>query len=162
MWRLLHRYTSGPHATSKESLLHLYGAREYACMMKSVPVSLAFRSSLSNVPLILLSLVALISFLMSIFWLGLWFRVVILWRVSYFFGVVFLNCGHLRRPPKVKMMSGRASPSTTTLAALSTNSLYSMSVCDLTLPMCVWSCFESIVLNSWSMNCSRSLCRWWL
>jgi hypothetical protein len=62
----------------------------------------------------------------------------------------------------VKVMSGRASPSTTALAVTSASSLYYMSVCDLTLTMCVRSCFESLVLNSWLVSWSRSLCSRWL
>ena len=62
----------------------------------------------------------------------------------------------------VKVMSGRASLSTTALAVSSASSLYSMSVYDLPLPMCVRSCLESLVLNSWSVSWSRFLCRCWL
>ena len=38
---LLQRLTCAPPATSYESLRHLYGDREYDCMLKSVPVALA-------------------------------------------------------------------------------------------------------------------------
>jgi len=71
----------------------MYGTREYACMLKSVLVSLVFWSSLPKMPFILLSLLALISLLMS------FFRLVILWMVSDLFGAVVLICGHVRRPP---------------------------------------------------------------
>ena len=37
----LHLYTCDPHATSYASRLDLYGDCEYACMLKSVHVSLA-------------------------------------------------------------------------------------------------------------------------
>ena len=77
-------------------------------------------------------------------------------------------CGHVRRPPiggsassKV-MMSGKFSPSTTALAALSAVLLYSTSVCDFTFPICVLSCLWSLSFSSWFMSCRRSLCRCWL
>jgi len=84
--------------------------------------------------------------------------------------VADLICGHVRRSPmggggssaSVKVISGRASPSTAALAVTSASLLYYMSVCDLTLPMCVRSCFESLILNSWLVRWSTSLCRWWL
>ncbi len=85
--------------------------------------------------------------------------------VSGLLGVVLLICGHVLRPPTVGSassngMCGGASPSTTALAAaLSPASFYSMSVCDLTLPMCVLSCFISLALSSWSVRFRRSLCR---
>ena len=58
---------------------------------------------------------------------------------------VCLIYGHVRRPPIVgsassNVMSGVVSPSTTALAALFDVSLYSTSLCDLTFPMCVFSC----------------------
>ena len=79
-------------------------------------------------------------------------------------GVVLLICGHVLRPPtggsaSSNMVSGGASPSTTSLAASSAASLYSMSVCDLTLPMCVLRCFVSLDLSSWPVRFRRSLCR---
>jgi len=79
-------------------------------------------------------------------------------------GVLLLICGHVLRPPKggsasSNMVSGGAPPSTTSLAASSAASLYSMSVCDLTLPMCVLRCFVSLVLSNWSVRFRRSLCR---
>ena len=52
-FRLL-RYICVPHATSYESLLHLYGDFECAWMLKSVPVSLAFLSSSPKMPLVVL------------------------------------------------------------------------------------------------------------
>ncbi len=61
-----------------------------------------------------------------------------------------------------KVMSGSVSPSTTDLAALSAVSLYSTSVCDLTFPICVLSCFSSLAFSSWFVRCKRSLWRWWL
>jgi hypothetical protein len=42
------------------------------------------------------------------------------------------------------VMSGKFSPSTTALSALSAVSLYSTSVCDLTFPMCFLSCLWSL------------------
>ena len=65
-------------------------------------------------------------------------------------------CGHVRRPliggsAQSKVTSNGASPSTTALAAVSADSLNSMFVCDLTLPMCVWSCFAFIALSNWSL-----------
>jgi len=73
--------------------------------------------------------------------------------VSGVFGVVCLISGHVRRPPMAgsassNVMSGGASPSTAALAAVSAASLSSMSVCDLTLPMCVLSCFMSLARSS--------------
>jgi len=41
LYFFLHLYTCDPQATSHASRLDLYGDYEYACMMKSVPVSLA-------------------------------------------------------------------------------------------------------------------------
>ena len=84
--------------------------------------------------------------------------------VSRLLGVVLLICGHDLKPPtggsaSSNVMSGGASSSTTSLAALSAASLYSMSVCDLTLPMCVLRCFVSLALSSWYVRFSRSLCR---
>ena len=38
---LLHLHTGDPQATSYASRLDLYGDCEYACMLKSIPVSLA-------------------------------------------------------------------------------------------------------------------------
>ena len=73
--------------------MYLYGAREYACMQKLVPVSLTSCIGLANMHVVLLSLVALIAFLMS------FLRLVILWMVSDLFGAVFLICGHVRRLP---------------------------------------------------------------
>ncbi len=46
------------------------------------------------------------------------------------------------------VMSGGTSPSTTALVAVSAASLYSMSVCDLTLPMCVLSCYMCLARSS--------------
>ena len=71
-----------------------------------------------------------------------------------FLGVVLLICGHVLRPPtggsaSSNVMSGGASSSTTALYTLAVASLYSMSVCDLTLPMCVLSYFLSLALSSW-------------
>jgi hypothetical protein len=64
-----------------------------------------------------------------------------------------LICGHVRRPPtggsvSSNVMSGEASPSTTALAAVSAASLYSMSLCNVTSPMCVLSCFMSLARSS--------------
>ncbi len=63
--------------------MYLYGAREYACMQKLVPVSLTSCIGLANMHVVLLSLVALIAFLMS------FLRLVILWMVSNLFLVRF-------------------------------------------------------------------------
>jgi hypothetical protein len=57
------------------------------------------------------------------------------------------------------VISGVFSPSTTDLAALSSVLMYSTSVCDLTFPMCVFSCLESLSFSSWFMSCRRSLWR---
>jgi len=38
-------------------------------------------------------------------------------------------------------------------------SLYSISVCDLTFPMCVFSCLEFLSFRSWFVSCRRSLWR---
>jgi hypothetical protein len=84
--------------------------------------------------------------------------------VSALLGVVLLIRGHVLRPLTGESASSNvmfrvASPSTTCLAASSAASLYYMSVCDLTLPMCVLRCFISLTLNSWSVRFNRSLCR---
>ena len=81
------------------------------------------------------------------------FRLVIFRVMSGLSGAVCLICDHVRRPPmggsaSSNVMSGETSPSTTALAAVSAASLYSMFVCDLTLPMCVWSCFVSLARSS--------------
>jgi hypothetical protein len=116
---LLQRWTCVLHATSYESRRHLYGDRECACMLKSVPVSLAaFRSALKTPLVVMLCDVSLVSFLMPIF------RLIILRMVSGLSGVVRLIYSHVRRPPmggsaSSNVMSGGASPSTTTLAAVS-------------------------------------------
>ena len=78
-----------------------------------------------------------------------------------------LICGYMRRPPigesaSSKVMSGKLSPSTTALAALSAVLLYSTSVRDLTFPICVLSCLWSLSFSSWFVSCRRSLCRCWL
>ena len=78
-----------------------------------------------------------------------------------------LICGHVRRPPiggsaSSKVRSGCLSPSTTDLAALPAVSFYSTSVCDLTFPICVLSCFWSLSFSSWLVSCRRSLWRCWL
>jgi len=67
--------------------------------------------------------------------------------------VVCLICGNVRRPTTCgsassNVMSGGASPCTTAHAAVSAASFYSMSVCDLTLTMCVLSCFISLARSS--------------
>ena len=123
-----------------------------------MPVSLVVFRSAPKTRLVVVCVVSLIYFFMPVFML------VSFIMVSGLFGVVCLICGHIRRPPtggsaSLNVMSGGASPSTTALAALSAASLYSMSVCDLTLPMCVLSCFLSLALSSWSVRLRRSLCR---
>ncbi len=92
------------------------------------------------------------------------FRLVSFFMVSGLSDVFLLICCHVLRPPtggsaSSNVMSGMASPSTTCLAASSAASLCYMSVCDLTLPMCVLRCFASLALSSWSVRFSRSLCR---
>ena len=62
---LLYLYTCDHQATSYASRLDLYGDCEYACILKSVPVSLASGRSLPKAPLIVaVLLVSLSSFLM--------------------------------------------------------------------------------------------------
>jgi hypothetical protein len=156
----LHRYTCDPHATSYPSRMYVFGGCENACMMKSDPVSLASLRRLPKTPLRgTVLLVCFSSFLI------LALRLVICWMFPGLFGGVCLICGHVRRPPihgsaSLNTVSGAVSPSTTALAALSVVSFYSTSVCDLTFPMCVFSCFESLSRSSWLVSCRRSLCRW--
>jgi len=128
-------------------------------MLKFVPLSLAACRSLPKTPLVAIFF-PLISFLMPVF------RLVVLWMMSGLLGEFCLICGQMRRPPigglaSSNVMSGGASPSTTALVAVSADSLYSMSVCDLILHMWVWSWFASLAhLRSWSVWWSRSLCMW--
>ena len=101
-----------------------------------MPVSLAVFSSAPNIPLVVVYVVSLIAASMSVFIL------VSFMMVSGLLGVVRLICGHVMRPPtggsvSSNVMSGGASPSTTALAALLAASLYSMSVCNLNLPIYV-------------------------
>ena len=108
-------------------------------------------------------LVCFSSFLMFFYAL----RLVSFLICSGLFGGVCLICGHVRRPPiggsaSANMMPGVVSPSTNDLAALSVVSLYSTSVCDLTFPMCVFVCLESLSFSSWFVSWRRSLCRCWL
>ncbi len=126
---------------------HLYGDCECACMLKSVPVSHAVFSRVANTPFVVMVIVSLIAVFMPVFML-VSFRM-----MSVFPGVVYLICGHVRRPSTGGSASsnvtlGVTSPSTTALAVESASSLYSMSVCDLTLPMCVLSCFLSLARSS--------------
>ncbi len=89
-----------PQATSCESLRHLFGVREYACMLKSAPVDLAAWKSGSKTSLVvLMCCVSLIAFFIPVL------RLVILSMVSGLFGCVRLISGHVRRPP----MGGSAS-----------------------------------------------------
>ncbi len=116
-------------------------------MLKSVPVSLAAYGSTPKIPLVIVDVVSLIVLFMSVFTL------VSFWMVSGLSGGVCLICGHLRRPPtcgsaSLNVMSSGTSPSTTALATVSAASLYSMSVCDSTLPICVLSCLVSQVRSS--------------
>ena len=72
---------------------------------------------------------------------------------SSLFAGLCLICGHVRRPPiggsaSSNVMSSVCSPSTIALAILSAVSLYSTSVCDLTFPMCDFSCLASLALSS--------------
>ena len=119
---LLQRYTGVPQATSYESRRQLYGDCECACILKSVPVSLAVFSNAPNIPLVVVYYVSLIVVLMPVCML-VSFRM-----VSGLIGVMCLICGHVRRPPtggsaSSNVMSGGASPSTTALAALPAASL---------------------------------------
>jgi hypothetical protein len=141
----LQRYTCSPHATSYESRRYLYGYCECVCMLKSVPVSLAFFSSSPKMPLDVVYVFSLIVVLMPVF-ISVSFTM-----VSGLLGAVLLICGHVLRPPTCgsassNVMFVEASPSTTALAALSAASLYSMSLRDLTLPMCVLRCFFLLLL----------------
>ncbi len=116
-------------------------------MLKFVPVSLAVFSRAAKAPFVVVVVVSLIDVFIPVFML-VSFRM-----MSGYSGVVCLICGHVRRPPTDGYASsnvtfGVTSPSTTALAAESVSSLYSMSVCDLTLPMCVLSCFVSLARSS--------------
>ena len=116
-------------------------------MLKCELVSLAVFSSAPKIPLAVVDVVSLIAVFMPVFIL-VSFRM-----VSGLSCVVCFICGHDRRPPMggstpSNMMSGGASPSTTALAAVSAALLYSMSVCDFTLHMCVFSCLISLVLKT--------------
>jgi hypothetical protein len=84
------------------------------------------------------------------------FWLVALYMMSGFFGEVRLICGQARRPPiggsaSSKAMSDGASPSIIALAAVSIDSLHSMSMCDVTLPMWSRSCFASLALRSYGL-----------
>ena len=73
-----------------------------------------------------------------------------------------LICGQVRRPPigrsaSSKVMSGKTSPYTTALAALSAVLLYSTSVWGLTFPMCVFKCLWPLSFSSYVVSCRRSL-----
>ena len=57
----LNLYTCGPHATSYASRLDLYGDCEYACIPKSIPVSLASCRSLPETPLVVAVLLMCLS-----------------------------------------------------------------------------------------------------
>ncbi len=86
---------------------------------------------------------------------------------SGLFGEVCLICGHARRPPiggsaSSNVMPDVVFPSTTALAALFDVALYSTSVCDLTFPMCVFSCLEYHSFRIWFVSWRKSLCRCWL
>jgi hypothetical protein len=137
-----------PQATSYEFPRHLNGPREYARMIKSVPLALAvWRSVPKTFFFVVFWFVTLIAFFMPVL------KLVILWILSGLFGVVRLIYGHAQRPPiegsaSSNMMSGRTFPSTTALTVTPADSLHYMSVCDLTFPMCVWSCFVSLALRS--------------
>jgi len=158
----LHLYTCDPHATSYASRQDQYGDCEYACILKYVPVSLASCRSLPKTPLVAaVLLVSLSSFLMHAL------RLVSFLMCSALLGGLCLISVYVRRPSiggsaSSNVMSGVFLPSTTALAALSAVSLYSTSVCDLTSPMCVFSCLESLAFSSWFVSCRRSLWRCWL
>jgi hypothetical protein len=86
-------YTCVPQATSYESRRHLYGVCECACMLKSVPVSIAFFCSAPKIPLVVVYFFSLIVVLMPVFIL------VSFMMVSGLFGLVRLTCGHVLRSP---------------------------------------------------------------
>ena len=131
-------------------------------MLKCVPVSLASLRSLPKTPLVgTVLLVCFSSFLIPAL------RLVIFCMFSGLFGGVCLICGHVRRPPisgpaSSNMVSGAVSPSPTALAVLMVDSLHSTSVCDLTFPMCVFSCLESLYRRNLFVSCRRSVYRWCL
>jgi hypothetical protein len=131
-------------------------------MLKYVPESLAACRSFPKTPFVAaVLLVCLSSFMMHVL------RLVSFLMCSGLLVGFSLICGHVRRPPiggsaSSKVMSGKFSPSTTALAALSAVSLYFTSVCDLTFPICVLSCLCSLSFSSWFVSCRRSLCRCWL
>ncbi len=73
----------------------MYGAREHACMLKSVPAVLAAcRSALKTPLVVVLCVVSFIAFFMPVL------RLVILNMVSGLYGIVHLICGHVRRKKK--------------------------------------------------------------
>ncbi len=124
-------------------------------MLKSLPVSLAACRSSPKTPLVFaILLVCFSSFLI------LALRFVSFWMFSGMLGVLYLICGHVRRPPIGRsafsnVMSGVYSPSTAAFAALSAVSLNSTSVCDLTFPMCVLSCLWCLSFSSWFVSRKR-------
>ena len=82
-------------------------------------------------------------------------------------GRLCLICDHVRRPPfggstSSNVMSDVFPLSPTDLAALSAVSLYFTSVCDLTFPMCGFSCLWSLSFSGRFVSYRRPLCRCWL
>ena len=128
--------------------MDLYGDCENVCMLKCVSVSLA---SLRSFPKTLLVVTALLVCFRSFRMPAL--RLVNFRMFSSLFGEMCLICGHVRRPPiggfaSSNMVSDMVSPSATALADLSVVSLYSVSVCDLTFPISVFSCLDFLSRSS--------------
>ncbi len=99
-----------------------------------------WRSAPKTPLVVVLCVVSFISFLMHVV------RLVSLWTLSGLIGAVRLIFSYARRPPmggsaSSNVMFGGISVSSTALAVESAVSLFSMSMCDLTFLMCVWSCF---------------------
>ena len=153
----LHLYTWDPHAPSYASRVDLYGDCEYACILKSVPASLASCRSFPKTPfVVVLLLVCFSSFFMPAL------RLVSFLMCSGLLGGLCLICGNVRWPPiggsaSSNVMSGGFSQPTTALATLLAVSFYPTSVCDLTFPMCVFSCVWSLSFSNWFVSCRRFL-----
>jgi len=158
----LPRYTCDLHASSYVSCMDMYGDCENACMLKYVPVSLAYLWCLPKTPLVVtVLLVCFRSYLKPDL------KLVSFRMFSSLFGRVCLICGHVWRPPigwsaSSNMISSFASPSTTALAALSDVSLYSTSMCDLSFLICVFSYLDFLSRSRWFVSCRKSLYRCYL
>jgi len=127
----------------------MYGNWEYAWILKFVPVSLAAFRSLPKTPFVF---AVLLMFFSSFFMLAL--RFVSFRMFSCLLGGLCLICGHVRKPPiggsaSSNVISSVCSSSTTVLAALSTVTLYSKSMCDFTFPMRVLSYLWYLSLSCW-------------